>query len=100
MYLAPIAGRRFGRWGRRAIWVVLIAAMVILAELDLRWLRDRLEQTNATGPRWYYEAVYAAVFLAVGYSLVRWRVLRRASQQGSQPDGRHNERTTSLRSNQ
>lgn len=100
MYLGPIAGRKFGIWGRRAIWVLLIGVMVILAELDLSWLRDRLDKTNATGTRWYYEVVYALVFLAVGYTLVRWRVLRRTSKQGDQSNAQQNERTNSLRRSQ
>lgn len=84
MYLGPIAGRRFGTWGRRTVWILLIAAMVILAEFDLIWLRDRLEQTHATGTRWHYEAVYALIILAVGFSLVCGRVLRRRVTQRDQ----------------
>lgn len=97
MYLGPIAGRTFGIWGRRAVWVLLIAAMVILAEFDLTWLRDWLEKTNAAGTRWYYEAVYALILLAVGLALVRWRVLRRPSKQVDQPIARRNEQTNIVR---
>ena len=80
MYLGPIAGRRLGKWGRRAVWVVLIGAMVIVAELDLSWLRDWLEKSDAPGTRWYYEAVYACTLLAVGLTLIGLRVLRRRNQ--------------------
>ena len=80
MYLGPIAGRRLGLWGRRVVWVLLIGAMVIVAELDLTWLRDWLERTNVRGTRWYYEAVYACTLLAIGLALVGWRVLRRRNQ--------------------
>lgn len=85
MYLGPIAGRKLGIWGRRAVWVLLIAAMVIVAELDLAWLRNWVEITDAPGTGWYYEAVYASTFLVVGLALVRWRVLRRPSKPGDQP---------------
>ena len=100
MFLGPIAGRKFGMWGRRAVWVLLIAAMVILAELDLTWLRDWLERTNATGTRLYYEAVYASTLLFVGFALVCWRVLRRPSKQGGQPCAQRNEKTNSSRRTQ
>ena len=81
MYLGPSAGRRFGTWGRRTVWILLITAMVILAEFDLIWLRNRLEQSDATGTRWHYEAVYALIILAVGLVLVCGRVLRRRAAQ-------------------
>lgn len=97
MYLGPVAGRRFGTWGRGAVWVLLISAMVILAELDLTWLRAWLETTNTTGTRWYYEAVYAVTLLVVGLSLVRWRVLRRPSKRIHQPIAKENEQTDSAR---
>lgn len=94
MYLGPIVGRRFGVWARRAVWLVLIAAMVILAELDLLWLRGRLEQTQATGTRWHYEAVYALTLVALGLVLVCKRVLRRTKIRGDQPDTKQNEYTS------
>ena len=93
MYLGPIAGRKFGRWGRRAVWIVLIGAMVILAELDLIWLRDRVAQADATGTGWHYEAVYALVLLALGLALVCLRVIQRTKAQGEQPDSERNELT-------
>jgi len=97
MYLGPVAGVKFGIWGRGAVWVLLIAAMVILAEFDLNWLRDRLDETNAPGIRWYYEAVYASVFLAVGLALVRWRVLRPPPKRDVQPNAQGNEQTNGMR---
>jgi hypothetical protein len=100
MYLGPIADRKLGIWGRRAVWVLLIAAMVIVAELDLTWLRDWLEEANAPGTRWYYEAVYAATFLAVGLALVRWRVLKRPSKQGEQPNAQRDDTTSNSRRTQ
>ena len=97
MYLGPIAGRKVGIWGRSAVWVLLISAMVILAELDLIWLRDWLEGTNATGTRWYYEAVYATTLLAVGLALVCWRVLGRSSKRRNQHGAQRDEQTKGLR---
>lgn len=97
MYLGPVAGRKFGTWGRGAVWVILISAMVILAEFDLTWLRDWLEKSNTTGTHWYYEAVYALTLLVVGLALVRWRVLRRPSKQIHQPSAQKNEQTDNVR---
>lgn len=100
MYLGPIAGRKFGAWGRRAVWVLLIAAMVIIAELDLIWLRDWLDKANAPSTRWYYEAVYATIFLTIGLALVRWRVLQRRSKRGDQASDQRNDQTNSSRRTQ
>jgi hypothetical protein len=100
MYLGPVAGRRFGTWGRRAVWIVLISAMVILAEFDLIWLRGWLEQTDVIGTRWHYEAVYALVLLAVGLALVCGRVLQRTMAQGDQPDTERDEHNSCGRSPQ
>lgn len=80
--LGPIAGRKFGAAGRSMVWVLLITLMVVVAEFDLKWLRDWLEQNNAPGEHWHYEAVYAFILLAVGLALVRWRVLRPPAKQG------------------
>lgn len=85
MYLGPIAGRKFGIWGRRAVWVLLIAAMVGLAEIDLLWLRSWLERSDLSENRWHYEAVFAATLLLVGFALVCCRVLVRSSRQGVEP---------------
>lgn len=100
MYLGPVAGRRFGAWGRRAVWIVLIAAMVILAELDLILLRGWIEQTDAIGTRWHYEAVYALVLVVFGLALVCGRVLHRTSTQGDQPDTERTEHNSCGRSSQ
>lgn len=77
IYLGPIAGRKWGAWGRAGVWLALIAGMVALAELNLLWLRGRLEQIHADGVRWHYEAVYALTILVVGLVLVWERTLRR-----------------------
>jgi hypothetical protein len=100
MYFGPIAGRRFGSFGRFAVWVILISAMVILAEFDLEWLRDWLKENHAPGVLWYYEAVYAAIFLVVGLVLVRWRVLRRPAKQGDQSNALRDDKPKSLRRSQ
>lgn len=97
MYLGPIAGQKFGTWGRGAVWVLLIAAMVILAEFDLSWLRDWLQKTDTSGTHWYYEAVYALTLLVVGLALVRRRVLRQRLKQGDPPIPQRNEQTKTER---
>ena len=92
MYLGPIASRRYGTWGRRGVWIGLIAAMVILAEIDLIWLRAWLEQNNATGTRWHYEAAFAALILCVGLGLVFARIIKTRAEQspGTSDAGEHN----------
>ena len=89
MYLGPAANRKFGTWGRRAVWIILISGMVILAEYDLLWLRNWLQQAQASGTGWHYEAVYALLILAVGLVLVCRRVLlRRTKTQGNKSSSR------------
>lgn len=97
MVLGPIADRRFGQWGRGTVWVLLIAAMVALAELDLLWLRSWLETADAPGIRWHYEAVFAATLLLVGFALVCCRVLRRPALQADQPCLRRSDKTSESR---
>jgi len=95
MYLGPIAAERYGNWGRRVVWIGLISAMVILAEIDLIWLRSWLEQSNATGTRWHYEATFAALILCVGLGLVFVRIVKRRAEQGqtvSDASEHHSER--------
>lgn len=77
MLTGPIAAQRWGVWGRRAVWIALIAAMVALAELDLIWLRGWLEKVETVRPRWHYEAAFALLLLFVGLGLVCGRVYRR-----------------------
>jgi hypothetical protein len=77
MKYGPIAARRWGIWGRRAVWVLLIAAMVIVAEADLILLRKRLEAMGAIVPIWHYEATYAVLLLTVGLFLIGRRIRRR-----------------------
>lgn len=100
MYLGPIAGRQFGVWGRRAVWVLLIAAMVGLAEMDLLWLRGWLDQSNASATRWHYEAVFAITLLTVGFALVCCRVLLRPSKHSPEPCIRRKNPTDDSRSTQ
>lgn len=85
MYLGPIAGQRYGAWGRRTVWTVLIIAMIVLAEIDLIWLRAWLEQTNATGARWHYEAVFALLIISVGLALVCGHIVKRRRIQRNGP---------------
>jgi hypothetical protein len=77
MKFGPIAARRWGRWGRRAVWVLLIATMVIIAEADLLWLRNRLEQDFALLSIRRFEVTYAVLLLIVGLLLVGRRIHRR-----------------------
>jgi len=93
MYLGPIAGQRFGIWGRGAVWLLLLSGMVVLAEVNLIWLQDRLEQVHASGIRWHYEVAYALTVLLVGLVLVGRRVLRRRLSPGDQPGDRRTEDT-------
>jgi len=97
MFLGPIVGRKFGVWGRRTVWVLLISAMVVLAELDLVWLRDWLENSDPPGSSWYYEAVYASTLLAVGLALVCRRVLWRPSKRRDRRTAEQDEQAKSLR---
>lgn len=83
MKFGPIAAQRWGVWGRRAVWAVLIAAMVIVAETDLIWLRGHLQQTDESLPTWHYEATYAAVLLTVGMLLVFGRILSRRAKKNA-----------------
>jgi hypothetical protein len=77
MVYGPIAARRWGRWGRRAVWAILIAAMVIIAEVDLMWLRHRLDQDQDVLSLLPYEVTYAALLLGIGLILVCGRIVRR-----------------------
>jgi hypothetical protein len=77
MKFGPIADRKWGTWGRRTVWILLITVMVIVAEADLIWLRNRLEFIDALLPIWRYEATYAVLFLTVGLLLVCRRIFTR-----------------------
>jgi hypothetical protein len=94
MYFGPIAADRFGKWGRRSVWILLITAMVVLAEFDLIWLRGWLEQTHASGTSWHYEAVYAVLILVVGLALVCGRILRRRASERKPPDAERDDHTS------
>lgn len=85
IYLGPVAGRKWGAWGRWSVWLLLIAGMVVLAELNLLWLRRRLEEIHADGVHWHYEAVYAATILAVGLGLVWVQALRNRKAAAAKP---------------
>jgi hypothetical protein len=85
MKFGPIADRKWGTWGRRTVWILLIAAMVVVAEADLIWLRNRLELDDALLPVWHYEVAYALLFLTVGLFLVCRRIFtRRAMKKKSE----------------
>ena len=82
MKFGPIAARRWGQWGRRGVWVVLIGAMVIIAEADLLWLRNRLEQDVALLSIRRFEVTYAVLLLIIGLLLVCARIFRRRALRG------------------
>jgi hypothetical protein len=67
--------------------------MVLLAEFDLIWLRDRLAQADDSGTGWHYEALYALVLLAIGLALVCLRVVRRMTARRGQPHRERNDHT-------
>lgn len=81
MHFGPVAAERWGVWGRRAVWILLITSMVIVAELDLIWLRNWLERNEVAGPLWRYEALFALLLLIVGLGLVCGRIFRRRRHQ-------------------
>jgi hypothetical protein len=81
MQFGPMAARRWGVWGRRAVWIILIFLMVVVAEADLLWLRNRLEPIDGLLPMWRYEAIYAVLILVVGLGLVCGRIFRRRAMQ-------------------
>ena len=81
MHLGPIARDRFGEWGRRGVWILLILSMVALAETGLIWLRFWIEQYTEIGTSWRHEASFALIILIVGLALVCIHVARRRTIQ-------------------
>jgi hypothetical protein len=87
MYFAPLMRDRFGSWARWATWFVVILLMVVIANLELIWLRQILHSIYGLRVLITHEIIFALVALAGGYFLVSRHVTKKSDSVTSDKRG-------------
>jgi cytochrome bd-type quinol oxidase subunit 2 len=82
MMAGPRLRDRYGSWARWAVWVLVAALMVLLANLELIALREILHSWFKFESSLAHEIIFAIVALLGGYFLVA-RYVRRQRKPGS-----------------
>jgi hypothetical protein len=86
MVVGPWMRARYGGWARWAVWVLVAALMVLLANLELIALREILHSWFKFESLLAHEMIFAIVALLGGYFLVSRYVRRQGKKDSSNSD--------------